>query len=211
MYAASAPLTRTTSAPTVRVGARPASSAGAGGGVRGPPRPPGGGGGGGPPSGGGGGGGPPPPPRRSFGMGRLPRRSLGEGGPFERRAVRVGRIGCGDGQHFGGLGRVAKRSQQLERGGLRELRRADADEIAAPHAPGILERLQHVVDRAESAEDALSGRDLARHYTVAREQLLRHRGGPLRVARRGRDALGEQRPAPFAGRRRDAAAAERRR
>ena len=48
--------------------------------------------------------------------------------------------------------RLAERAQQIERRRQRELRRADAaDEVAAPDPAGVLQRLEHVVDRAEAA------------------------------------------------------------
>ena len=55
----------------------------------------------------------------------------------------------------GSSGIVLERSQQVERRRQRELRGADAaDEVAAADPPGVLERLQDVVDGAEAAGDA---------------------------------------------------------
>ena len=45
--------------------------------------------------------------------------------------------------------------------------------------PGILQRLEHVVDRAEPAADAFGRRDVAGHHAVARQQLLRGGGRPF--------------------------------
>ena len=64
----------------------------------------------------------------------------------------------------------------------------------------VLHGLQHVVDRAEAAADRLGGRHLARDHAVAREQLLRGRGGALgrRDGRAMRSSTSDQRP-PAAG------------
>ena len=79
--------------------------------------------------------------------------------PLQQRAVRIGRIGGGEEHRLGLVGRLAQRAQQIERRRQRELRRADAaDEVAAPDAAALLERLEHVVDGGEAAGDRLGRR-----------------------------------------------------
>ena len=85
---------------------------------------------------------------------------------------------------FGLVGRVAQRAQQIHRAGQRELRGAEAgDEIAAAQPPALFHRFQHGIDAREAAGDRFDRHRLARQDAVAREQLLRDGGDPLRVAR----------------------------
>ena len=79
---------------------------------------------------------------------------------------------------------VASRAQALVGPGERELRAAaPLDEVAAPHAALVLQRLEHVVDGGEAAGDALGVRRLARDDAVAIEQRRARgpRGGRCRA------------------------------
>ena len=94
--------------------------------------------------------------------------------PIQRRAVRIGGIGRAEHDDFGFVGPIAQRSQQVERAGHRELRRAEAgDEIPAPDASRFFHSLQHRIDHAEAAGDGFRGDGFTRQDTVACEQLLR--------------------------------------
>ncbi len=92
----------------------------------------------------------------------------------------------------------AKRAQALVGARQRELRAAvTLDEVAAPHAALVLERLEHVVDGGEPARDALGVRRLARDDAVAIEERARERGAPVGVARgppRDATSASDQRP-----------------
>ena len=86
-----------------------------------------------------------PPPARS--------------GHFTRRSVRIGRIGRGDDHGSRFFRRLAHRAELIERRRHRELRAAKAgDEVAATDAPGVLHRLEHLIDRREAARRSLRSR-----------------------------------------------------
>ena len=124
-------------------------------------------------------------------------------GPVQDRAVGIGRVGRGQQDDFRFVGQFLERSQQVEGRRQRELRGADAaGKVAAPNPPGILERLEDVVDRAEAAGDAFGRRDLAGQDAVARQQLLREGGGraPSRdTVAPARAAISDQRPSAVGG------------
>lgn len=98
-------------------------------------------------------------------------------GPGQSRAVRVGRVRCGEDQGVGcgtrlrtvaGGGRGA---QPVHRAVHRELRRPQAlDDIAAPGLPVVLEGGQHTVRRGEAAFDALGLDRAPGHHPVAVQQ-----------------------------------------
>ena len=150
--------------------------------------------------------------------GRRPRRRRGR--PRQRGAERVGRVGGRE--HQGARRRRAPLArgsssarssaaphgaQPVDRAGQRELRGAEAlDEVAAPAAPGLLERREHPVDRGEPAGRPLGHHRAADHHAVPVEQHLGQRRGPPGGV--GLD-LGQQRPAT--GRRRRPGAAGHRR
>ena len=123
-------------------------------------------------------------------------------GPWNQHAVRIGRIGCRDRDRHDFVALVPRIAQQIDRAGLRELRRAEAGhEIAAPDAAGFFEPAQHRIQRREPAGQLLDRRHIARHHAVPRQQLMRHRRRPRRCgAGRGR----HQRPSPFGRRRHQA-------
>ena len=159
MYAASAPLTMTTSEPAERVGVR-----------------------------------------------ALHPSPVAASGQLQDRPVRIGGISGGEDDHFGVLGHLLERPQQVERGWQRELRRANATrEVATANTTGVLESFQHVIDRAETAGDAFGSGDFARQHAVASQELLRARRSGLR---RRCHCLPEDGPAALGSRRRHAPAPE---
>lgn len=80
--------------------------------------------------------------------------------------------------------------------GQRELRGAEAlDDVAAAHAPGVLERAQHRVGRGEAAGHALGGDGAAGEHAVPGQQHLDVRG---RAQRGVGDDRGRRRPRPVA-------------
>ena len=129
--------------------------------------------------------------------------------PGHQRAVRIRRIGGRERDRDRLLAFLACIAQQIDRAGLRELRRAQAGhEVAAPDAAGFLEPAQHRIHRAESARQLLDRRHIARDHAVARQQLLRHGRGPRRGRCRRRR---HQRPAALGRRRNQPPRSERRR
>ena len=67
---------------------------------------------------------------------------------------------------------MRKLAQQIDGGGQRELRCAEAgDEVAAANAAGFFESFEHVVDGAESAGDVFCSDGFARENAVAIEKL----------------------------------------
>ena len=100
--------------------------------------------------------------------------------PSERRAVRVGRVGRGEGERVERrrIGEGGERPQAVDGGGCRELRRTEPlDEITAARVTGILEPRQDPVRLREAARDALGLHTAARHDAVALEQHARRCGG----------------------------------
>jgi hypothetical protein len=139
-------------------------------------------------------------------------RSGGVGfGPAQDAAPGIGGIGGGEEEHFGSFGWVgAERAEQLDSGGLGELRSAESgDEIAAADAALGFESLEDFVDGRESAGKILLGDGFAGDDAVAVEQLL---GDGVRPSglRRGRCAVGsgDESPAALRAGRRSAAGAE---
>ena len=143
----------------------------------------------------------------------------GQIGPAQDRAIGVGRIGGGQLHKLRLLlrRRGAQLAQQIDGGGQRELRCAEAgDKIAAANAAALFESLEHVVDGAETAGDIFRGDRFAQQHAVAVEQLQGEgvagfgcagsQGIGLRRIPRG--AQRQQRPAALRGGRRGAAGAE---
>ena len=80
-------------------------------------------------------------------------------GPRQQHAIRIRRIGGRQRDRDDLVALLARVAQQIDRAGLRELRRAEAgDEVAAANAAGFLEPPQHRIHGGESAGQLLDRR-----------------------------------------------------
>src|SRR5690606_31107048 len=121
-------------------------------------------------------------------------------GPREDRAIGIGGVRGRERDRLGVELPLAQATQALFRAGPGELRGSELrNEVPAPHAPRLFERLVHRVQLREGGERVRSSR-LARDDAVAIEQYLRRRREALGGARCREDEAFEERPAPFTAR-----------
>ena len=98
-------------------------------------------------------------------------------------------------------------SQQIDCGGQRKLRGSETgDKITAADAAALFQRLQHIVNSAESARNVLCSDSFAGEHAVAIEQLQRQgHGWPqycsarFQIPSRERSGSSDQRPWAFGG------------
>ncbi len=139
-------------------------------------------------------------------------------GPAQERAVGVGGVGGGEDDRLAALFEAAvvftgaKGAEEIDRGGLGELGRAEVGcEVAAADAAGFFEGFEDVVDGTEASGEVFRVSGLAEDDAVAGKKLLRDGVRPVGLVCRcvfggkGRDVEG---PAALRGGRGGAAGAE---